>query len=452
MSHPDDRRAMLAPAQAWLGSVLVAVALVLVVACGSDTRDENTADTSRSSDVSSTSTADTADSTADSTADGTSGSPTDSSGTAAPVELAAGVDGTVGYLQAALHLAGHYDGPLDGVVGPRTSAALRAFQAEAGLRETGELDIATVDALAGSSTAAAALVVRALQTELTELGFFSGEIDGHYDTETTDAVRAFQAEAQLTVDGVVGPETLAALQRAHFEGVVTPALESSGSTLPPAPPEPVPDDGRMQPGDQGDHVRSLQQRLADLGYRPGAIDGNYGAETASAVLAFQKHEGMPRDSVAGPEVQARLAAPTGAGPQSTSGPRVEVDLDRQILFVIAVDGTVTIVNTSTGSGATYASPGGGSAVAYTPKGTFAVQRRVDGLEQAPLGTLYRPLYFTGGWAIHGSTSVPAYPASHGCVRTSYPDQDFVWAAIPNGAPVVVYGGTLGASTDAAPGF
>jgi len=81
-----------------------------------------------------------------------------------------------------------------------------------------------------------------------------------------------------------------------------------------------------------------------------------------------------------------------------------------------------------------------------------VQRRIDGLEQAPLGTLYRPLYFTGGWAIHGSTSVPAYPASHGCVRTSYPDQDFVWATIPNGAPVEVYGGTLGAPADAEPGF
>jgi lipoprotein-anchoring transpeptidase ErfK/SrfK len=51
---------------------------------------------------------------------------------------------------------------------------------------------------------------------------------------------------------------------------------------------------------------------------------------------------------------------------------------------------------------------------------------VDGLDEAPLGTLYRPLYFVGGWAVHGSPSVPGYPASHGCVRTADADQDFLF--------------------------
>jgi lipoprotein-anchoring transpeptidase ErfK/SrfK len=58
-----------------------------------------------------------------------------------------------------------------------------------------------------------------------------------------------------------------------------------------------------------------------------------------------------------------------------------------------------------------------------------------------LGTLYRAKYFTSdGVAVHGSASVPAYPASHGCVRLTNAATDFVWAAnlIPLGSKVIVY--------------
>ena len=59
---------------------------------------------------------------------------------------------------------------------------------------------------------------------------------------------------------------------------------------------------------------------------------------------------------------------------------------------------------------------------FTPEGTFSIQRKVTGFDPSPLGTLYDPMYFTGGYAIHGNPSVPAYPASHGCVRIP------MWAA------------------------
>ena len=52
--------------------------------------------------------------------------------------------------------------------------------------------------------------------------------------------------------------------------------------------------------------------------------------------------------------------------------------------------------------------------------------------------MYRPLYFKGGFAVHGSSNVPGYPASHGCVRTTNPDQDFVFDTLPNGAQVEIY--------------
>lgn len=198
-------------------------------------------------------------------------------------------------------------------------------------------------------------------------------------------------------------------------------------------------DHKLSPGEHGPEVGLLQLRLAELGYRPGDPDGNYGGATSSAVLAFQKREGLSRDGIAGTDVLERLQAPIGIGPRSMDpGPRIEVDLDRQIAFIFPGDGSYATVNVSTGSGQRYRVPGGGTAVAYTPTGTFSVLRRINGPDKGPLGVLYRPLYFKGGWAVHGSGSVPAYPASHGCVRVSNADQNWIYDAIPNGATVTIY--------------
>ncbi len=53
-------------------------------------------------------------------------------------------------------------------------------------------------------------------------------------------------------------------------------------------------------------------------------------------------------------------------------------------------------------------------------------REIDGVRRAPLGDLYRPKYFHGGVAVHGSPSIPGYPASHGCARLSNPAMDLLW--------------------------
>ena len=132
-----------------------------------------------------------------------------------------------------------------------------------------------------------------------------------------------------------------------------------------------------------------------------------------------------------------------AAGQSTSGDRMEVDLTRQLLFVIRGGRTVFTVNTSTGSGAFYDEPNqkdGGriSGTAITPVGHFHVYREFsDGWEPGQLGDLYRPKYFTGGVAIHGAPRIPSVPASHGCVRVTTTFMDFVWAAnlMPMGSEV-----------------
>jgi N-acetylmuramoyl-L-alanine amidase len=216
-------------------------------------------------------------------------------------------------------------------------------------------------------------------------------------------------------------------------------------------PEPVIDAGKtpteeslesssslLKLGSTGPAVKHLQERLIALGYRPGPADGTFGAATASAVLAFQKRNGLARDSVVGPTVDAALKDPKGAGPPSGPVPRIDIDIARQVIFVVLKADTVITLNTSTGNGERYAVPGGGTDVADTPVGHFTVIRKIPGDHQAPLGTLRSPLFFYRGWAIHGAANVPAYPASHGCARISNSDADWLYPQISLGTPVVVY--------------
>jgi peptidoglycan hydrolase-like protein with peptidoglycan-binding domain len=214
------------------------------------------------------------------------------------------------------------------------------------------------------------------------------------------------------------------------------------TTFPPTttttvPPDPAAD-GTLELGEGGGAVMALQQRLHDLGYWLGQPDGSYGQLTRQAVMAFQKYEGLSRDGVAGPATQERLAG--ASRPTARGGGGLEIDLERQVLLVVDGGQVRWALNTSTGNGEAYNSPSGGTGVARTPTGQFTVEREIDGLREAPLGTLYRPKYFHGGIAIHGSGSIPAQPASHGCARVTNSAMDMLWSsgAAAIGTPVWVY--------------
>jgi peptidoglycan hydrolase-like protein with peptidoglycan-binding domain len=223
----------------------------------------------------------------------------------------------------------------------------------------------------------------------------------------------------------------------------TPDLQTLPTTAPPttAPPTTEAPPTTQPPGPTPAEIaatKDLQNRLEALGYSPGPIDGRFGGRTSSAVLAFEKVEGLPLDGDAGPEVLARLNAPQGhAATEGSAVPRLEIDLQRQVIAVVTSGGT-RVFNTSTGNNEPFTWPDGTRAKAYTPTGHFKVLRRVEGVDDGPLGALYRPLYFYDGWAVHGSGFVPAYPASHGCARVSFADQDWIWDNVPNGIPVIVY--------------
>jgi hypothetical protein len=174
-------------------------------------------------------------------------------------------------------------------------------------------------------------------------------------------------------------------------------------------------------------IRWAEQRLTDLSYRPGSIDGVIDTRTRGAIIAFQKWEGLTRDGQLSAAVWSRLQTagrPKPAKAGATS-PWIEVNKTKQVLLYCKDGAVVWTLPVSTGSA---------SVGIATPSGTFSVRRKT--LETNPR---YMPLYIsTTLLAIHGYPNVPTYPASHGCVRTHLWDQDALYPLIPVGTKVYIY--------------
>lgn len=213
---------------------------------------------------------------------------------------------------------------------------------------------------------------------------------------------------------------------------VTPLTSTTSTTLPH-------NIALLRLGSKGPAVLDLQRRLSTLGYWLGPTDGQFGNLTQQAVFALQKASSLVRDGVVGIQTLTVLSRNIRPHPRSTAGNAVEIDLRRNLLMFVRGGKLATTLNTSTGGGYAYTS-GGVTSIATTPRGVFAVFRQVNGMDISPLGELWRPKYFTGGFAVHGSASVPPYPVSHGCVRVSNAAMDWIWATnrMPIGTKVWVY--------------
>ncbi len=221
---------------------------------------------------------------------------------------------------------------------------------------------------------------------------------------------------------------------------VSPTTTAPVTTTTTAPAKPAPPAG-LRSGSRGDDVMALERRLTELRFDTGRVDGVYDGSTTHAVMAFQKAYGMSRTGRATPDVIDRMGQ---VGLQTEMVPgggrtKVEVDLKRQVLTLWKDGALFRVVDVSTGSGKRYCVDGE-CAKAVTPGGSFKVTRRISGWRTSRLGKLYNPLYFNGGIAIHGAPSVPAYPASHGCVRIPMYVSGWFPGAVPNGTPVYVLGG------------
>ena len=227
---------------------------------------------------------------------------------------------------------------------------------------------------------------------------------------------------------------------------------ASPSTTVTSPTTTVPETIQASGQRSGPPTRAAQKKLLLLGFWLQGADGRFEDTTRQAVMAFQKYFRLkPTGSITSGTAYLLDIIVAPAEAFSTEGTLAEVDKQRQLLFLVVEGRTIAVLNASTGDDREYEEPDANSpgviirGVALTPEGTFKIDReRPDGWWIGDLGQIYRPKYFMGGVAIHGSTSVPAYPASHGCVRVSVAAMDMIWSEnlLPRGTTVVVHGGSL----------
>jgi peptidoglycan hydrolase-like protein with peptidoglycan-binding domain len=121
---------------------------------------------------------------------------------------------------------GYYTGPIDGVYGSATTAAVTEMQKALGVTADGVYGPTTSAALKGKAKD----VTVQIQTELAKYGYYSGPIDGDYGAATTDAVKRLQTDLGITADGQVGAETIAAFDKAVADGTLKPTTTATTTT------------------------------------------------------------------------------------------------------------------------------------------------------------------------------------------------------------------------------
>jgi len=232
--------------------------------------------------------------------------------------------------------------------------------------------------------------------------------------------------------------------------------------------------GTITMGSFGDEVKQVQQRLTDLGFAPGPVDGQFGGGTQQAVWAYKKLVGgltfqqlaaSDNASAVDNELWQQMQDPIVIQPRRPMGAgrrHVEIYLPLQVMVVFTDDKPTLVTHIASGeldaSGqpmywcekTTYDTDADGSplpepvvkqecAYSKTPGGIFRFRRKVEGNRVGPLGGMYNPVYFNYGIAVHGAKSVPKEPASHGCVRINMDIAEYFPDLVKVGDAVYVWG-------------
>ena len=212
-----------------------------------------------------------------------------------------------------------------------------------------------------------------------------------------------------------------------------------------------------------DDVAVLQQRLIDLAYDPGPVDGYFGHATRRAVWAFEKLTmSTPREEasgvVTGAVWDAMLASVATAPRRTGQGDRhTEIYLPEQVIAVFHAGRPVLVSHISSGSGDEWCeivtidvdergrkldevTERDVCGISTTPGGVFEYFRRIAGIRNGALGSMWNPVYFNYGIAVHGAIDVPLHLASHGCIRIPMHISDYFQTLVANGDRVVVWNG------------
>lgn len=181
------------------------------------------------------------------------------------LEILDGDEDAVREAQRCLSNLGYYSGSADGKYGKRTEKAIRAFQFQCALSETGHLDAYTYSLLKEYSSEN--INAKTIQQRLIDLGYLRGAADGKFGEKSAGAVKIFQRVNHLDITGNTDAETIIAL------------FSDQAIALP----------DPLSAGDKGEDVAMLQNDLRRYGFLSEDSDGEYGKSTADAVRAFQEH-------------------------------------------------------------------------------------------------------------------------------------------------------------------
>lgn len=208
-------------------------------------------------------------------------------------------------VQVALGQLGYSVGTPDGVIGPKSRAAIRAFQTDSGLPASGEPSLALYDKLQNAidkrsaqgqpaqpaAPAVSTAMITEAQTELRRRGYAISAITGTANAETTAAVRSYQADARMPVTGAINDDLLRQLRTAQADSDAI----------------------------YREQVKQVQAALNAAGYNAGPPDGALGPKSRAAIARYQSDNELPATGAIDAGLLASLGVEAGSGDTANAG-------------------------------------------------------------------------------------------------------------------------------------
>jgi len=182
---------------------------------------------------------------------------------------------------------------------------------------------------------------------------------------------------------------------------------------------------------EGPDVAQVQERLQELGYYDGAIDGIYGESIFEAVRLYQADYGLSPDGIVGPDTWNSIGlSPTGQYPLPPGGETIEIDLGQKKLVFLRFSEEIATYPVAVGKPAT-----------PTPVGEWKVIQKTLNPGGA-FGTRWMRINVPwGGYGIHGTNNPASIgtEVSNGCIRMNNEDVEALYEVVPLGTPVKITG-------------